>query len=367
MTQRRDADESLDRPPMTAFVRAQRDDALSARIVRSCALRYRVAADPGLDRLAFVRAASGLAWVGTRLAVVQDDANYIALVDPADGGALAVPLPAGPGGGRLFDDARGNKANKLDLEALVSVPDVAGAAPLLVALGSGSSPRRERVVICRGLDAARLEAPHVSLYDARVFYAGLRAITDFAGSELNLEGAVYLGGGRLRLFGRGNGAARDGLQPVNATCDVHWRALLAYLEAPDDAPPPMPENVVQFELGAVDGVALSFTDAAVRPGDAAVEPTLLYTAAAEASPDATRDGAVTGSAIGIIAPGPAGTTARWTPLCDAAGRPCTAKVEGIVLAAGGPGRLYVVLDRDAHDEPSELCEVELEGPWFGRE
>ena len=205
---------------MTAFVLARRDDALSARIVRSCALRYRAAAEPGLDRPAFVRAASGLAWVGTRLAVVQDDANFVALVDPADGGAVAVPLPAGPGGTRLFDDARGNKADKLDLEALVSIPDVAAGARLLVAFGSGSSPRGERVVVCRGLDAPMRDAPHVSLYDARVFYAGLRAVTDFAGSELNLEGAAYLGGGRLRLFGRGNGAARDGLQPVSATCDV---------------------------------------------------------------------------------------------------------------------------------------------------
>ena len=120
---------------------------------------------------------------------------------------------------------------------------------------------------------------------------------------------------------------------------------------------------MRFDLGTAGGVALSFTDAAVLPGDAdaAAGPTLLYTAAAEASPDATRDGAVAGSAIGVIAPWPAGTTARWAPLRDAAGRSCTAKAEGIVIAPDDPTRLYVVLDRDTHDEPSELCEVTLTG------
>jgi len=44
-------------------------------MVRSCVLRYRDVADPGLDRPAFARAASGVAWLGPRLAVVQDDAK----------------------------------------------------------------------------------------------------------------------------------------------------------------------------------------------------------------------------------------------------------------------------------------------------
>ena len=91
---------------------------------------------------------------------------------------------------------------------------------------------------------------------------------------------------------------------------------------------------------------------------------MLYAAAAEASPDATRDGAVAGSAIGVIVEGPAGTTARWAPLRDAAGRPFRGKAEGIALALDDQTRLYVALDRDAHDEPSELCEVTLDGPWF---
>ena len=342
---------------------ARRDDTLSARIVRSRELRYTAGADPGLDRPVFVRAASGLAWVGGRLAVIQDDANFVALVDPASGGAEAVPLPSGRGGLRLFDDGRGNKADKLDLEAVVRVPD-ARASSLFVAFGSGSLAPRECVLLCRGLERAGADA-RVTLYDARAFYAELRAATHFAGSELNVEGAAYLGGGYLRLFGRGNGAAHDGLRPVNATCDVDWRALLAHLEAPDDAAPPTPTNVVQFNLGVVGGVALSFTDAALGPRDAKDETRwIVYTAAGEASPDATRDGAVAGSAIGVIAERSPEMAARWVLLRDATGHPFAGKVEGVAFAPGDRTRLYVVLDRDAHDEPSALCEVALDGPWF---
>jgi len=45
--------------------------------------------------------ASESAWVGERLAVVQDDANFIALVDPASGLASSVVLPAGADGALL--------------------------------------------------------------------------------------------------------------------------------------------------------------------------------------------------------------------------------------------------------------------------
>jgi hypothetical protein len=248
---------------------------------------------------------------------------------------------------------------------IVGLPEEGGDESLVVALGSGSSPLRERVVVCRGLGGAASEA-RVDLHDARAFYAGLRAATDFAGSELNVEGAAYLGGGRLRLFNRGNGAPRGGLLPVNATCDVDWPALLAYLGAPEREPPPAPADVVQWDLGAWDGVALTFTDAAPGPRGA-VHGTrwTVYTAAAEASPDATHDGLVAGSAVGVIAERAAGgTTARWAPLRDAAGAPFAGKAEGIVLAPDDPTRAYVVVDRDDYAAPSQLCEVVLGGPWF---
>ncbi|HET6398817.1 MAG TPA: hypothetical protein VFH47_04620, partial [Candidatus Thermoplasmatota archaeon] len=172
----------------------------------------------------------------------------------------------------------------------------------------------------------------------------------FSGSELNLEGAAFLGA-RLRLLGRGNGAARDGLQPLDATADLEWEDLRPYLEGESTTPPAL-EGVVQYDLGAMGGLRLGFTDGAAWPGG------LLYSAAAEDSPDATRDGAVTGSAIGLIRPD---GTARWAPLTGPEGEPFPGKVEGI--AAGGDGWLWAVLDADDPGLPSELCRVELSGPW----
>lgn len=335
-------------------------------MVRSTPLLYAGGADPVLDRSAHVRAGSGLVWAGARLMVVQDDANFVALVDPASGTVTARTLPAGDGGRRQFDDASGNKAHKLDLEAVVSIPPGDGR-PLVVAFGSGSTSRRERVVTLRGMDETdgrELVAVHV----ASAFYELLRAAIPFAGSELNVEGAVYLRqahGGRLRLFNRGNGARRAGVEPTNATCDVEWRALAAHLARPDVSAPPPPTDVVQYDLGAIDGLALTFTDAAVVPVNATAEARhIVYTAAAEASPDATRDGPVAGAAVGVIAEDGGRTVARWALLRDQGGDPFMGKVEGIALRPDDPSRGYLVVDRDAHDVASELCEVVLEGAWL---
>ena len=84
---------------------AHQDAALRARVVRTVALHYSDVAHSRLDRPPHVRAGSGLAWAGDRLVVVQDDANFIALVNPLDAGATSVTLPAGSSGRRRFSSA----------------------------------------------------------------------------------------------------------------------------------------------------------------------------------------------------------------------------------------------------------------------
>ncbi|WP_420127695.1 DUF6929 family protein [Longimicrobium sp.] len=327
---------------------AHRDPSLLARIVRTVPLVYADGADAALDRPAHVRAGSGLAWIGGVLAVMQDDANFVALVDPATGLCRAVTLPAGEGGLRQFDDERGNKRFKLDLEACVAVPDECGG-PSLLAFGSGSAALRERVLRVTG--AAGPE-PLVEIREALTFYARLRETLEFAGSELNVEGAVWRDG-HILLLNRGNGAAVDGRLPVDAICQVDWAALRAYLDGSSVHPAPGPRNVVQYALGEIDGSMLTFTDAAAF-GDS-----LIYTATAEASPNAVDDGPVAGSAVGIIG---ADGAARFADLQDAAGGRFDGKVEGIARGSR-PGTLYVVVDRDDPHRPSELCEVELAGDW----
>lgn len=335
-----------------AHLIASPDPAIGARVVRRLPLVYADGAAHDLDRPAHVRAGSGIARLGEQLVVVQDDANFLALIDPATGEARAVPLPPGHDGRRQFDDRRGNKHLKLDLEACFTAPDEQGGV-VAVAIGSGSTSRRERIVTAR----EPANAAGVTVHDAATLYRALRADPDFAPGEMNVEGAIYADG-VVRLFARGNGGPRDGHPSINATCELDWAELRHYLTDPGAHPAPRPHGVIQYTLGEIDGLALGFTDAAVV-GD---QPRFtLFSAAAEDSPDVTRDGRVSGSAIGVLE---AGGRARWTLLLDAAGQPFSAKVEGVLVIPGDPGRLHVVIDQDDPDAPSELCVVELTGPWF---
>jgi hypothetical protein len=331
---------------MPPTIHASLDPSLTARVLRSIPLLYADGADPALDRPAHVRSASGVVRVGDRVAVIQDDANFVALADPARGRARAITLPAGEGGLRQFDDVRGNKRYKLDLEAAVMLRD--GDGEMLVAFGSGSTPVREKILVVRGIAS---DTPHVRLVDASALYAKLRATSEFAGSELNVEGAAAVGG-VLRLFNRGNGAVRDCVSPADASCDLDLAAFLAFLAAPATAPAPQPRDVALYELGDVDGQPLGFTDVSVR-GDA-----VLYSAAAEASPDATRDGPVAGSAIGIIR----GGEARYA-VVEVGGDRFTGKIEGLLPHPHDPARLWAVIDRDDPAAPSELLDVSLGGSW----
>ena len=299
-----------------------------------------------------------MAWIGNRLAIVQDDVNFVALVDPATGLADAVTLPAGEDGKRQFDDGRGTKKYKLDLEAMARVPLTDGV--LLLAFGSGSKSRRENVMTLRfdGLGArpapqepAVIPLPHL--------YAALRKTTAFSGSEMNIEGALYLDGA-IRLFNRSNGEANDALHPVDATCDLEWSALQAHIAQPDAAPLPAIMRVTQYELGAIDGVRLGFTDAIP-----ATRTHVMYSAAAEASKNAIDDGVVVGSALGVI-PNDRRQPARWAMIRDEQGKPFVGKVEGLVLDPDEASRALIVIDVDDYERPSELLEIALDGPWLAQ-
>ena len=331
---------------MIAKTTALHDRRLAATVLSRKPLLYTQGPDPAEDRPAQVRAGSSLAWLRGRLAVVQDDACFIALLDPASGVVDALALPRGEGGLRQFGDARGNKASKPDFEACAVLPWGQGEA--LLVFGSGSSPRRESVAV---VDAAG----QVLLCPAGGLYARLRAATAFSGSELNVEGAYYAGG-LLRLFNRGNGATRGGLAPVDASCVLDAEALAAYLLDPGLRPPPEPFDIRQYDLGRVAGSRLTFTDAMAIDGG------FLYIAAAEDSADAVSDGQVAGSAVGVV---DQDGGCRWVELRAADGALFAAKVEGVCPVPGRPDRLYMVVDEDAPARPSEWCEIALSGPWHG--
>ena len=325
------------------------DASLRAVVTSRRPLRHALGSDETDDRPAHVRAGSSLAWIDGQIALVQDDANFVALVDADGGEARVIALPRGEGGWRLFDDARGNKKFKLDLEACVAVSGDDG--PTLLAFGSGSKRRRRQVV---ALDRFRYDTPRVRVTDATTFYERLEEESTFAGSDMNIEGVVGVDRGALRFFGRGNGKVRRDLRPVNATCDVDLEALLDYLEDAGRAHPPAPGHVVEYALGALDGIPLGFTDATVCGAD------VLYAATAEASADAAVDGPVAGSVLGVIEDN---GRVRFATITDHTGMALREKVEGVLLSPTLSRRAYVVIDADDATRPSELCEVELLGDW----
>jgi hypothetical protein len=320
------------------------DATLRVTVERTLPLWYREGAAPALDRPAFVRAGSGVTWWADRLAVVQDDTAFVALVDPRSGVAEAIMLPVDDGV-RQFSEVRGNKARKADLESVLTLPD-----GRLLAFGSGSTAARERLLV---LGPDRLPR----WVSAAPLYRALRAERAFAGSELNVEGAALLGD-RVRLFQRGNGAVVDGVAPVNATVDLALDELLAamvrWMNDPSDDRGVGLADVVTYALGAIDGVALSFTDAtawpASRPGRVA------WLAAAEDSPDTYRDGVCAGSALGYVDPdGAVGHQALRT----ADGALFRAKAEGLVFDRDDPTLAWAVLDLDDPARPSELCALRV--------
>lgn len=323
--------------------RARLDPTLRATVTAKRPLRYHAGADVERERPGHVRAASGASWLFGTLVVVQDDAAFLALIS-ADGRVQDVPLPV-EDGTRLWDDRRGNKAKKPDLEACF----VDGE--LFVALGSGSTPARERVVLARRLES---DAAEVTMVEAPELYARMRAEPAFAGSELNVEGAV-VHGDDVVLLQRGNGAG----EAVDAVARVARAPLVAYLAACARRVPgvelecPPLRDVTPYDLGHVGGTRLTFTDGAVDDAGR-----LAFLACAEASPDTYRDGPVSGVALGLLG---ASGEARYALVTEADGSPMTAKAEGLAFVPGRPGRALVVIDRDDPDAPAELVELAMHG------
>jgi len=321
-----------------------RDPSLKAIVQRVTPLFYSEGANLMLDRSPCVRAGSSLCWFRDRLALIQDDANFLVLIEPHTLQVDTISLPSGEGGLREFDDLRGNKRFKLDLEACVTVPTQEG--DLLLAFGSGSTQYRQKIVTF----GEPITATPI-LQELEALYEQLRNNTVFSGSELNIEGAIFCNGW-VRLFNRGNGKPQARCLPVNATCDLAWDELVAYLQEPHKKPVPQLQQIYQYELGTLEDLPLTFTDATVTNQN------VIFSATAENSPDASSDGVVAGSVLGIL-----DAESRWIELRTSDGALFTSKVEGICASKKNANQLYLVVDVDDPTRPCELCEVQIEGDW----
>lgn len=278
-----------------------------------------------------VRAASAVAPFGDGWLVAQDDATHAAWCRPA--GISRVRLFPPVQGLDTFSPADGTKVHKPDVEAAVAVATPDG--PAVLALGSGSSPRRTRAALV-GPDRRRRVAELAALYTA----IGRRLGIDPA--EVNLEGACVVGDA-LRWFNRGNLAAGV----PSASIELDLAALLACFDGAAQVGDVVGSlgAVCRYELGAVDGVGLTVTDAVSLP-----DGRVLVSAAAEDTPNAIDDGPVVAAVLALL-DGATVVVAAPLPLVD--GR--VQKVEGLAVVgtdADGALSVLAVVDDDDPDVPS---------------
>ena len=270
--------------PSPPVVSSRLDPDFAATVFECVDMLYTGGEDLTIDRPNHLRAASSMQWItDSRLAIVQDDSNFIALVDidlneandwdDNDNDnqktipslrikdAYSISLPSSTTNGyRQFQKSRGNKNLKLDLEASVYIPKEYtpnNEGGFLLGFGSGSGTiNRDVIILIR--DSILLNAndhvnvnfqpvnitfwsnycgnkplvdvvtpsPIVAFY-APSLYESLRHQISFSGSELNIEGAAYvkptnLEPGKIRFFQRGNGApdVERGLNPKSSTGEV---------------------------------------------------------------------------------------------------------------------------------------------------
>lgn len=272
-----------------------------------------------------VSTASGIVRVGRHLYVVADDSHHLAQFEDGSTapGRLFRLFP-----GELPLDRAERKARKPDLEAICVLPSY-GPFGALLAVPSGSTPVRRRGALLP-LGPGGALAGRVDAIDFTTLYHALE-------TELgvpNLEGAAVLGD-HLYLLNRG-----AGVNGVDALVDLDLQRALAGLAAQRLDASAL-RGVKRFELAALGGVRLSFTDAAPLPGDR-----LVFTAAAEATPNAYLDGEILGSAIGLLENG----AVTFLEVVDA-----RLKLEGVTASEeDGQVKMLLVSDEDDPERAAPL-------------
>lgn len=269
-------------------------------------------------------AASGLVCAHGRAYVMADDEHHLAVFrDRTRPGQLHRILAAD-----LPHAKAARKRLKPDLETLLHLrPWRNSAGGVLVALGSGSRPNRSVGVVIP-LSAEGEPSAKVHRFDLNPIHEPLRA----ALGPINIEGALVMGD-ELLLLHRGTNRSDS------AVARYRLGDLLRAIE--DDRRPARPRSVRRWELGAIDGVRLGFTDGAALPDGGWV-----FSAVAEDSASSFADGRCTGSAIGIVhANGELLTLRRVEP---------RVKVEGIAVHVDA-GAMTLCMVTDADDPAQSSC------------
>lgn len=238
------------------------------------------ASRPG--RPSHVASASGCVRRGDFLYVVGDDELCLAEFEISSGkpGCLRRVLS-----GELSVEQDQRSQEKPDLEALTSLPPFDGAPHgALLGIGSGSGSARERGFFWPLRPEGSLDGEPTEI-DLAPLYGLLRAEI----SELNIEGASVVAD-RLWLLQRGNSA-----EAMNLVAELSLAAVMRSLVSDHRIDPEELLDLRGYDLGELDGVRLSFSDA--HP---LADGSLVFTASAESDVSGEPDGEIRGSVVGTI-------------------------------------------------------------------
>ena len=232
---------------------------------------------PSPGRPAHVSAASGVARRGDFVYVLGDDELHLGVFRLSSNapGRLRRVL-----GGDLPDDPDQRSSAKPDLEALTVLPPFeAHPYGALLGLGSGSARERSRGFVC-ALAADGSIADDPGELDLDPLYRLLREQV----AELNVEGAATMGD-RLWLLHRGT--PQEG---INLVAELSLEQLMRSLLEDRCLDAQELETVRRYDLGHIDGVKLTFSDATPI-----ADQLLVFTASAEGD-----DGRIRGSVVGTL-------------------------------------------------------------------
>ncbi len=292
-----------------------------------------IAASPGAGPT-FLSAASGLVRTGDFLYVVADDERHLAVFPAANNGpGRVIPLFEG----ELPASRIERKALKPDLETLTLLPPSEDfPAGAILALGSGSTRIRRKAALI-GVHAQSAVQGLPEILDLSPVFDPLDAVF----RKLNIEGAAVVGD-EMRLFQRGNGRDSE-----NAIIRFALAAFIDTLRG-DGQSAIQPLAIQKIDLGRIDGIPLSFTDAATLPNES-----MVFSAVAEDTDDTYNDGPCAGAGIGLLD--------RDGQLLRLLRFDAPYKVEGVDARVDGEAiRLLLVTDADDPAIPAVLFSATME-------
>lgn len=230
------------------------------------------------------------------------------------------------------------KAEKPDLEAITLA--IGPEGPRLLLFGSGSlSPQRDVLFTVDPEDPSRQE-----VFPLTNLYALLRQKTGSTTDQWNIEAAA-VAGNNLILLNRGLN------QVIRLDINTFWN----YLRRPDTL---LPVSHSSIRLPALNGIPCTFSGVCRLTGS----DHLLFTAAAEDTPNWIEDGPVAGSLIGALqvpASGPA-SLLWWRP-CEGPAALPPFKAESIAPGPrDNPASPDYFLVTDSDGGPSEWIGLTLQ-------